>query len=100
MREEENSMIQVNLIATFKMIAGKNGLTLDLPEGKTVKDAVTAVLLKVPALRPHWLNDQGEIHAHVHIYLNGDDVNTLLDGMETVLKNNDELDFIPPVAGG
>ena len=66
----------------------------------TVYGVVDRLLEKLPDLRRHWLDDQGEIRAHVHIFINGDEISTLADGWSTPLQPEDVLDFIPPVAGG
>lgn len=92
--------MQVNLYATFRLIAGTRSLTLDLPEGSTVRQAVDEILARLPDLRPHWVNAQNEIHAHVHGFVNGKDVSTLPQGWDTPLHSGDVLDFFPPVAGG
>lgn len=92
--------MQVNLYATFRLIAGARSLELDMPEGVTVRQAVDEILVRLPDLRPHWVNAQNEIHAHVHGFVNGKDVSTLPQGWDTRLQKGDVLDFFPPVAGG
>ncbi|GIV63072.1 MAG: hypothetical protein KatS3mg045_0411 [Bellilinea sp.] len=92
--------MQVNLYATFRLIAGVRNLELDLPTGTTVRQAVDEILTRLPDLRPHWVNAQNEIHAHVHGFVNGKDVSTLPQGWDTPLQSGDVLDFFPPVAGG
>lgn len=93
-------LIEANLLATFKMIAGKKNISFEMSQGSSVRDAIDEVMKRIPALKPHWLNKEGKIHAHVHVFLNGDDVTTLLLNLDTKLSENDSLDFIPPVAGG
>ena len=92
--------MQFNLYATFRLLAGVKTIQIDLPEGTTVREAVTAVIERRPELRPHWLNQNGEIHAHVHIFINGHDVQNMDLRDDTPLKNQDVLDFFPPVGGG
>ncbi|MEW6505007.1 MAG: ubiquitin-like small modifier protein 1 [Chloroflexota bacterium] len=92
--------MQVNLYATFRLIAGVRNLELDLPTGTTVRQAVDEILTRLPDLRPHWVNAQNEIHAHVHGFVNEKDVSTLPQGWDTPLQSGDVLDFFPPVAGG
>jgi MoaD family protein len=44
-------------------------------------------------------NDQGEVHDHVNIYVNSDAIDTL-QGLETPLRDGDEVTIIPALAGG
>ena len=92
--------MQFNLYATFRLIAGMKTLHIDLPDGTTVQQAVHAVVKERPVLRTHWLDEAGEIHAHVHIFINGQDVQNMELGVQTPLKHGDVLDFFPPVGGG
>lgn len=92
--------MQCNLYATFRLLAGGKTYYFDLPGGATVRHAVDAMIKERPVLRQHWLDDQGEIYAHVHIFVNGQDVNNLPAGADTPLNAEDVLDFFPPVGGG
>lgn len=92
--------MQFNLYATFRLLAGIKTLTLDLPAGTTVLQAVHAVVENRPVLRTHWLDEDGEIHAHVHIFINGNDVQNMALKDRTPLGSSDVVDFFPPVAGG
>jgi len=92
--------MQVNLYATFRLIAGQKSCMLDLPAGATVRQAVDALLEQLPVLRSHWLDEQGVLYPHVHILCNRKDVETLPEKLDTILEENAVLDIIPPVAGG
>lgn len=92
--------MQFNLYATFRLLAKVKTATLDLPGGTTVREAVNALVAHYPVLRPHWLDKEGELHAHVHIFVNGEDVLNMEQGVETTLQPEDVLDFLPPVGGG
>lgn len=92
--------MQCNLYATFRLLAGGKTYHLDLSDGVTVRQVVDALIQERPVLRPHWLDDQDEIYAHVHIFVNGKDVQNMPDGVNTPLKAEDVLDFFPPVGGG
>ena len=92
--------MQYNLYATFRLLAGAKTFKLDLPDGTTVRQAVNALVEAQPVLRPHWLDEAGELRAHVHVFVNGEDVQNMQDGIETPLQAVDVLDFFPPVGGG
>ena len=100
MEANKTIKIQVTLLATFKMLAGRNHLSLQMESGQSILDAFFMVLEQVPSLRSHWLDPEGQPRNYVHIFLNGEDADTLPAGLETTLKDGDALDFIPPVAGG
>lgn len=92
--------IEVNLVAAYKLIAQKGRLSLDLPEKSSVYDVIHAVVKAIPALKSHWLEKNGSPSQHLHPFLNGDDVSTLSEGLNTCLVSGDSLDFIPPLSGG
>jgi sulfur-carrier protein len=92
--------MQVNLYATFRLHAGIKSFTIDLPPNASVRQAVLEIVLRYPVLQKDWLDEQGDLHAHVHIFINGDEVTTLPKGMDTPLTADAVLDFFPPVAGG
>ena len=92
--------MQANLYATFRLIAQVKTIPLDLPAGSSVMRAIQAVVERYPVLRSHWMDEQGELHAHVHVFLNGHDIATLPEGLNSPLQPQDTLDFFPPVAGG
>lgn len=92
--------MQVNLYATFRLHAGVKTIELDLPAGTTAMQAIVEITRRLPALRDHWLTRNGELHAHVHAFVNGADVATLPEGLNTPLQPDAVLDFFPPVAGG
>lgn len=92
--------MQVNFYATFRVQAGVKSIELEIPAGKTMLQAVDAIIAAVPSLKNIWLDEKGEIQNYVYGFINGLDVSTLPDGWETKLKTEDVLDFLPPVAGG
>lgn len=92
--------MQIHLYATFRLIAGVKSLEIDLPAGTTVYQLVQAVVNRLPALRTHWLDEMNEVHAHVHIFVNGEDVANMKNGLQTPLQPGDSIDFLPPVGGG
>lgn len=92
--------ININLYATFRQIAGQKSITVELPEGTSVLEAIRSAAKTVPVLLQHWFDASGELYPHVHIFLNGDDVSTLPNGSGTQLDPGAILEVFPPVAGG
>jgi molybdopterin converting factor small subunit len=92
--------IEVNLVAAYKLIAQKGRLSIEMPENSSVFDVIKAVVKTTPTLKSHWLEKDGSPSQHLHPFLNGDDLSTLSDGLNTCLVDGDSLDFIPPLSGG
>ena len=44
-------------------------------------------------------NEQGNVHDHVNIYVNNEGIDAL-QGLETTLRDGDEVSIIPALAGG
>jgi MoaE-MoaD fusion protein len=79
--------VTVLLFAQARERAGRSSLTLELPEGSRVADAIAAVRRAHPALEPLW--------KHLAIALDG-----ALAPPDAVLRANAELALLPPVSGG
>lgn len=92
--------MQVNFSATYRNITGIRSFDLPVNAGDTVFDGIRKILDFYPQLRPHWVNQDGELHAHLIVILNKTDIHSLPGGLNTTLKPNDILDFVPPVGGG
>ncbi len=92
--------MKCNLYATFRLLVGERSVEVDLPEGATIQQAVQAMVECRPVLRTHWLNEEGELKPHVHIFVNGEDLQTFEQGLQTPLPSNATLDFFPPIGGG
>jgi sulfur-carrier protein len=66
-------------------------------------DHVAALLdgleTRFSGLRGLMRDDKGEVHRHVNIYVNSEAIESL-DGLDTALKDGDEVTIIPALAGG
>ena len=68
-------------------------------QGAKVGEALTDLTTQHPNLRQHLFNDAGELRPFVNLFLNDEDVR-YLDGVETPVKDDDQLRIIPSIAGG
>ena len=65
----------------------------------TIGEAIQNLEQQFPGMRERLLDDQGELRRFVNIYLNGEDIR-FLDGLNSPVKDGDELSIVPAVAGG
>ena len=68
-------------------------------DGATVGEVLDALYERFGELRePHRRRDGG-LRRFVNVYVDGEDIR-FLDGLDTVVKDGDEVTILPAVAGG
>jgi molybdopterin converting factor subunit 1 len=80
-------LVTIRLFARLREIAGAAELTRDLPDGATASAAWDALARDFPAL--------GDYRTAVSCAVNEE-----YSRLTTVLKDGDEVAFLPPVSGG
>jgi molybdopterin synthase sulfur carrier subunit len=76
--------------------AGRSTVTA---RGATVGEAMETVATEYPGLRRRLFNDAGRLQAYVAIFVNSCDIRSL-DGVDTPLREHDEVHIIGAIAGG
>ena len=89
--------VQVYIPTPFRR-ATKNAdrVAVEAPDVKALLDELED---QFDALKGLVRNDQGEVHHHVNIYVNNEAIEAL-QGLDTTLKDGDEVSIIPALAGG
>lgn len=92
--------MKINFYATLRQIVGQKTVEFALADGVTVRELVEAVVDRYPAMRPQLLNAAGDLHGHVHVFINGRDAQFLEDDVSTRIGPEDKVDIFPAVGGG
>ena len=92
--------MKINIYATFRQVVGARSIDLDVPEQTAVQDMLETICSAYPQLCNMLLDDSGQLLGHIHIFINGRDIQYLPDGMRTLLTAADKIDIFPPIAGG
>ena len=92
--------MQVNFFATFRTITGKKTVYFDLAENTTASQLLQVIIDTFPGLSKYLLAEDGQMSSHVHLLINGQDVQLSPEALQTPLKSQDKIDIFPPVAGG
>ena len=89
--------VQVYIPTPFRR-ATRNAdrVAVEAPDVKGLLDELEG---QFDALKGLVRNDQGEVHHHVNIYVNNEAIDAL-SGLDTPLKDGDEVAIIPALAGG
>ena len=89
--------VQVNVTSVIqKTVGGQRAVTA---EGGTVAELIDDIELRYPGFRAQLVDEGGQLHRFVNIYLNDEDVR-FLQGAETTLSEGDEVSILPALAGG
>ena len=92
--------MDINFYATLRLITGKKTVSLDIPDGITVRAMLEKVFEVYPPLRKELMTSDNQLLGHVHVFVNGLDVPYLVEVLETPIQASDKLDIFPAVGGG
>ncbi|MFC1996625.1 ubiquitin-like small modifier protein 1 [Chloroflexota bacterium] len=92
--------MEVKFFATLREIAGGKSVDIPLAYGVTAKEVLDAIIAKFPAMEKELLQGDGRLYGHVHFFINGRDVQFLVDDMETKIMPDDVITVFPAVGGG
>ncbi len=92
--------MEVNFYATLRTIAGGKTIRVN-PNGASTARAVLQVATEGrPELAAEIWNAEGMVNSHIHVLVNGRQVEFLGMGLETPLAAGDQLDIFPAIGGG
>ena len=92
--------VVVKFVGALRSVSGANQLKIDLAKGQLLKDLINEVVGKMPRLEKSLLDKQlEEPKPNALVLVNGREI-SVLRGLETSLKDGDEIVFIPVVHGG
>jgi len=92
--------MRVDFYATLRQIIGSKTVDFPLPDGSTIGHLLEEVFIRYPAMRSELLDDEGQIHGHVHVLVNGRDVPYLENTLNSVIHIDDTISIFPAVGGG
>ena len=65
----------------------------------SIENIILALNNLYPGILGKILDEQNQLHKYVNIFIDGEDVR-YLDGVNTLIKDNDEISILHAVAGG
>ena len=92
--------MKVNFFATLRDLAGGKTVVFDLEHGITARELLDAICERFPLMKKELLKENGEMHGHVHFFINGRDVQFMDDKFDTKIMQDDTVNVFPAVGGG
>ena len=90
--------VKIKLLRPFSDAIGKNELELDI-HGNKLENLLRELVTRYPKLKNEIYTKKDELTDYICIFVN-DKPSTALNGMDSELKNDDEILFFIPVSGG
>ena len=88
--------ITVRIPTPLRTLTG--GAESVLASGPTVRDLIDDLEAKHPGLKDRLMDDKG-VRRFVNLYVGDEDIR-FLDGLETEIRDGEELSIVPAIAGG
>lgn len=91
------AMVKVRLPTPLRRLAG--GKDVVEVTAVTLAECLSTLDKNYAGMKERLCDEKGELRPFVNIYINGEDVR-FLKGLQTSLKEGDEVSIVPAVAGG
>ena len=92
--------VDIGIYFSFKEKIGASGKTsLEIDDDSTVLDLLSDMTERFPKLEGRIFEEPGEVKRYIQIRLNQRSIDQL-EGLETKLKEGDELLILPKLGGG
>jgi len=88
--------ITVRIPTPLRTLTG--GAESVVASGPTVRDLIDDLEAKHPGMKDRLMDDKG-VRRFVNLYLGDEDIR-FLDGLETEVRDGEELSIVPAIAGG
>lgn len=92
--------VEVKFFTSMREITGKKVEEVQLRNITTVEKLLTQLTAKYgKEFREYLYNENGQVHSYLSILINGKST-SVLQGLNTKLKEGDTVAILPPVGGG
>ncbi|MFW9258077.1 molybdopterin synthase sulfur carrier subunit [Nostoc sp. KVJ20] len=86
------------LVPTTLQSFTNNQATLE-SSGSTIAELLESLEKSFPGIKSRLCDEEGKLRRFVNFYVDSEDIRHL-DGINTTLKDGDEVSIVPAVAGG
>jgi molybdopterin converting factor small subunit len=93
-------VVSMRFVGSFRGVSGKEGLKLAFKRPVSLRTLVRKIVEKLPELRSSMIDPgSGEPRRSMLVLVNGREI-SVLNGLETLVSDEDEVVFVPVVHGG
>jgi molybdopterin converting factor small subunit len=89
---------RVDFYGIYRPIVGAKSIEVD--DGLTVRQALTLVVTRFPALQEELLDRDGQLYPWIPLFVNGRNPRLWADGLDRPIGEADVLSIFSPIASG
>jgi MoaD family protein len=90
--------LKIKLLKPFSDAVGESEIKLDF-DSNTLEDLLKVLVDRYPKLKEEFYTKTGELTEYMCVFVNDKPISAL-NGINTELKNGDEILFFIPISGG
>lgn len=91
--------MKILFFATYREITKTKVLEMPIEGLSNIRQLIKKLIELFPEFQDELLADENHLKPLVHIFVNGRNI-IHLNGIDTLIKQDDEIALIPPVGGG
>lgn len=93
-------IVTAKFVGSLRNLSGKSRIALKFENHVPLREALKKIIEELPALAKTLIDQElGDPRPNSLIIVNGKEI-SVLNGLETILKDGDELVFVPVLHGG
>jgi molybdopterin synthase sulfur carrier subunit len=92
--------VTVRFVGSLRAASGKSMIRIDAGQKAPLREATRKIIKEIPQLKPVLTDkESGNLRTNVLVLVNGKEIG-VLKGLDTMLKDGDEVVFVPVSHGG
>lgn len=92
--------VDIRFVGSFRGVSGKNALKIEFGVSVSIKVLVKKVIAKLPKLKTALIDPRsGQPRQNMLVLVNGREI-SVLDGLDTIVNDEDNVVFVPVIHGG
>jgi len=93
--------MRIRFYANMRTLVGQDSLEIaQLEGGNTLGNLILDLIRRFPQIRPHLLDDAGELRPEVPIFIDGRNPRLSDEGIEARMSLDAEISFFSPISSG
>jgi len=92
--------VRISFYSNLRQAAGRKSVNFTIQDQLTVRSLLGELINLIPGLEPELINDDGQLHAHLNVLVNGRDVRFLDGELDYLLGDGDQVNLFPALSGG